>query len=639
MAYLNEPTPSVALNKVGAAQAPIDTSLITPDMVSSVIAWYDAADPGNTTHNWTATLTPSDIDTVNHKVLNTGFNFSITRPAAGASVVTGDFTPVYWEALPGGTLPGGVTEGTPYFAVDNAAGGIDLYPYATSAHLASFPGTSINESVAIADNALYNVNKITFSSAGSGSFRLYCNPTISRLVDKKGLASCDLTSSATVIGDQFELITDSKGTFLRVPGGISKNYYQANHSIHGKLMNFGGNNLDTKALYAGKRIFYQLLVGRAPYIDLNYAPRKVPGLSSASLNTGTGVFTKFNHGLATGDFIKGSANGPGTNALPTPNAPNGAAFTAGCYVRRIASSTFSLHPTSGDASSNTNVITYSANITGNVSLLATQRCQDQRQHRYISLDTALPNSFNSHFCIVALNGGQQTGFQGIVQQTASFINLANGTFSSVTHPALKRVYVYIPPDGVGPTCVDTMAPLTAGWYWTSRSNGDTFNPGTWRIHRTEASAIAGNGLSDALCGGIKFLSYGTGEMLIQRQNEDIHWASLSGGTDRMDGYFPTIGVPVVYCVLWDGNNPSESFTILRYNENGVWKSKVVTSTVKGNLGAATSDTNPWILGNSAQGHVPGEFDVYEMVVGSSSSDADADIASLMSYFTNKYGIS
>lgn len=72
--------------------------------------------------------------------------------------------------------------------------------------------------------------------------------------------------------------------------------------------------------------------------------------SSLTITGGNSTITYNNHQLSTGMFLYGDANG---GTLPT-GIPNGTGSPPGFYVKNLGSNTFSLHPTSADATAGTN---------------------------------------------------------------------------------------------------------------------------------------------------------------------------------------------------------------------------------------------------------------------------------------------
>lgn len=608
------------------------------DSMGTVIAHYAADSNMNTTHNWSATLTPSDVDVSNNKINNSGLDFAYTRPTIASTGLSGNLTPVYFEPIGGGSvLPAPFVQGTPYFAVNNAGGGVDFYPYATDADADDMPGGVLGEDVPIGNNAIYDVNKIDITSAGTGSFRVYTNPTISKWTDLVNKADCDLQNSSTNINNQFELLQDSKGKFVRTLGPVGKLNYLNSHTRHGKIFNFSGNNLATKALYANNRVLYQIIVARVPYYDRRKTPYRQM-IANTAINTGTGIITKPSHGFATGDFVKFYA--PSPNVLPTPNTPYETALTSGAYARSVTSGTLSLHPTSTDATNNTNVITYSSAGSGEFGIVATKRVADQPQNQYASLDINSPSGSNDHVSVLAVKNGAPTGFYGVV--TPARVDIANNSrINTLDYPQNETLQAWAPPDTVMPIRVDTGLPLAVNTkLYASVSSSAT---ATFRLHDSLANAQGNANVSDASSTHPRFSATSTGEFALYPDDGQTSAYELganvsAGGINQITTRIDKDEV-AIYMIATDFNNPSYSFQTMQFGKNGNWIDILETNQAKGNMGAATNDTVPWLGFNSAQGHVPGKIDAYEIVVGTSATGVPtAEIKRIVDLLKAKYNI-
>jgi len=608
------------------------------DTMGSVIAHYAADSNANTTHNFTATLGPSDVDTTNNKINNTGLDFQYTRPTIAGTGVRG-LTPVYFEPVGGGSvLPAPLVQGTPYFAVNNSGGGVDIFPYATDADADDMPGGVPGEDVPIGNNAAYGVNKIDFTTAGTGSFRIYTGTTISKLTDLVNKADCDLANSATNINDQFELLSDAKGTFVRAPGPMVKHNYLSSHTRHGKIFGFSGSNLGTRQLYAGNRIFYQIIVARIPYYDRRKTPyRKI--IAHTDINTGTGVITKTSHGFNTGDFVKFyAASG---NNLPSPASPNESALTAGAYARSVTSGTLSLHPTSADATNDTNVITYTSAGSGEFGIVATRRVADQPQNQYASLDVNTPNGSNDHVSVLAVKNGGPGGFFGVV--TPARVDIANNSrINTIDYPQNEVLQAWAPPDTVMPTRVDSGLPLAVNTkLYASVSSSVT---ATFRLHDSLASAQANANVSDASSTHPRFSATSTGEFTLypddgQTSAYELGANIAAGGVNQITTRIDKDEV-AIYMIATDMNNPAYANIVHMFGKNGQWIDILNSNQAKGNFGSAV-DTGlvPWLGFNSGQGHVPGKIDAYEIIAGTSATEVPtAEIKRIVDLLKVKYAI-
>jgi hypothetical protein len=596
--------------------------------VSSVYVHYAADNPANTTlPPLRQAFTVGDVDLANQKLALPNLGFSpIVYPGG-----IGPATPVYFSST--GKLPAPLQPATPYYVVPAAGGGYKVFAAAVDADAPFQPGGVLGEKVLPAQNVSQGVRSIVFTDAGTGMHTLATKTLISQLTD---LTANGYNSSAVNASDKHALLevdADSGGRkFIRTAGATARENFVGSYSAYGQvfLQSPGAKRFEARQRVGGKRVVYQIFVGRVR----SFKERQVVKFLAdpALVDPGTdrvkyAADHRMRGRLATGDLLNGKADAG--SALPAPLVEG-----TDYYVRRSDNSFVTLHPTAADAASNTNVINLTSAGTGSFLFWAPERVGDARRWSFFA-EVLEPGKGGGNTLSVRLSEPVPSS-AGVLKIGKAFTvaGSGNGNISGFGNlPELSPVVLWTPPRAVLP------APLRAGvTYWTTRNPA---SPGTGRLHATLASAKEGAGKATSDSGCIKFTAPGSGEMLTSYADgaSAITFGTL-GPMEPMTTRVP-LGPLCVLVFKIDFADPAQPSVLATLGVNeAVTEQKLLKKIPKGLTPAAADDhSHAWTLFNSAQGHVPIDLDLYELVFGSSADAVpDSEIQALVGYFKTKYRI-
>lgn len=620
----------------------IRTSLVQPPEVpsfpstASLWAAWEADAPANAAAVTSINFTSSNVDASANTI-----DLGVTAFAANGSYASVKGTQVFFSTT--GTLPGGLLANTPYYVSLVSGTLYNVYPVATDADAGSIPGFTSADNIAAGQKFVQKVGAVDLTSGGSGTHTMYTREITAALVDAVNAyrgEGIGLTDKNT----WFEIDTDAQGHKYVRSGRIAKDHLgDGVYDFYGKTFNIkpntGGANIDVKNNIGNKRIVYESFVVEIdPHVTRGNP--KAP-LSSSSVNTTTNIFTSTAHVLNTGDLVRIKLDVGGT--LPAPLAEN-----TDYYLRDISANTFSLHPTQGDATANTNIIDITTAGSGTFTVYAPCRVADS-------------NKMSTFVELIEPNGTQNvlspnlsyTGPTSVGRVLPNVTYIPSGGNAGHIYNQKElfdfgfdvvKVDVYVPPEGTGPTRQDTGLPLLSGAYWATRSPGSSVYG---RLHTSEALAIAAVGVSSGSLSSTQMIKYsdtGNTEWMVN-WHEDVgtpfsfNFQGVTGNDGRPYYLLPFNRKMVVTFVV-DYNDPDPSVTtaICYLYIDGVLVHTRVTARTKGNLAAAATGS-PGTLMNSAASHVPFMGKWYAGFFGSHASDyPTAGLDEVHAYLKAKYGI-
>ncbi len=594
---------------------------------------WEADYTGNTFETVTRTFTTTAVDTTSNQI-DIGINTfgAFTTPASAMG------TPVFFSST--GTLPAPLVAGVPYYISLVSGTSYKIYPAATDADVATLTRATPDENVAPGQNYAQRENAIDLTTQGTGTHTLYTRELIS--VYKDRVNGYDVTPlSASDRQTWMETYVDGDGNkyilsdrIMRDPAGDNS------YEFYGKTHNIGpsAKRLEIKQRSGQKRLVWQSYVAEfKPHKTRGYP--KAP-VDSTKVNTATNLITYTAHVLNTADRVRVVADSGAT--LPAPLAIN-----TDYYIRDVSANTFSLHPTSADATANTNIIDLTTTGSGTFTFYAPARVGDANRWGFltelIEPGTGNGNVLSPRSNYTAPSLGGKFSFNGTsIISTGS----TNGCITNLKTlfdygKNVMKVDVWIPSGSTAPTRQDTGLPLTSGTYWATRQpSSSTYG----RLHDTQAHAIANvANLANAIPAGevIKYTASGTGEWLCNLHEDE--------GTPYEFGYIVsgalgTVLIPfneklnITFVADYNDPDPSVLYVKLYMYINGVLANTITTATAKGDTGTAVLGS-PGTFFNSAASHVPFIGKIYAAFFGShATAFPTADLDDVHDYLLAKYHI-
>jgi hypothetical protein len=200
-------------------------------------------------------------------------------------------------------------------------------------------------------------------------------------------------------------------------------------------------------------------------------------------------------------------------------------------------------------------------------------------------------------------------------------------------PDLSPVSFWVPP---GARLPEPLKPGTSYWVTSAPDSG-----GGSRLHASLEDAKKSQGLPTAEAACLKFPSPGIGECLASFADGS---SPIAFGTISKDlPVFQTrlkLGELCVLVFKMDFDNPDSDGPVASLGINELETEKIILKQPKGLTPAAREESFPsWTLFNSAQGHVPIDMDVYEIVFGSSAQDVPPqEIQQMVDHLKVRYGV-
>lgn len=599
------------------AAAPFD-----PSSRSSVLFWVDAADENNVTEIVSEDFDPSDVDTATDKITLATTGFVRGNPC--------NFNTVRFTTT--GTLPGGLELDTDYIAENNGDGTYSFWPVASDADYTQLPGYAEGETVFEGDLYGLQKGKIDLTSQGSGTHTMTTNTLIQSLYDK---ISASALWSVTERANRYEMLSDGNGPYIAMKGStaLSNDFIEPN----GKFMPDTLSASELGDMFDGKRYAYAVMVMRPKYSGWLSKARAI--CKPANVNSGTGVFTSTNHGMTTGEEVTLDVLSDG-GAFPTPTV----SFADPVYVRAVSANTVTIHPTSADASANTNKYVFSDTGSGIFSVTGTVNAKTASSFRRLIIDLSMQSNDHSFSpqlgdrkAIVNLGsssyflGGSSDGLIDTVATTASM-----GDRSDLIY----LLNLLIPDGATGPICDDTGMPLTSGSYYATRQPSNT---NRIRLHRTYEDAENSLGVAVASLTNDDVIKYGTlgnGDGSFFFSENVFNWRNFDDAFDstNIDGY-ATYEEFAVYVQKVDFDDGVTGKRLFYSGINAINNLIDGLPSAKNSPIPSQSANTALLLGNAAEPHVPGSADLYEIIIGASDDDPDADIQYLINGLMSEYSIS
>lgn len=607
-----------ALLSPAAAAAPVFPDLPT------IYARYSADSPANAvmaplTQNFGA----AQVDVANAKLSLENLGFAAIPYPNGI----GPAAPVYFSST--GTLPSPLKMDTPYYVVPASNGGYRVYAVATDADAEIQPGGIAGELVFPAQNVSQGVGHVLFKDAGTGTHTLRTNPLLTQFTD---LTANGFNSSSVNPKDKhaaLELLKDMAGRpYVRTAGATARENYLGSYNAYGQtfVQTPSDKRFAARQKVGQQRVVYQVFVGRVR----SYQERQVAKflLDPAKVLTESNeVIYGFEPRLAskvnTGDLVTVKSY-PG-GSLPAP-------LVAGkdYFARRVDAKKMTLHLSAEDAAAGTQPIDLTSAGAGPLLFALPERVGDRRRWSFFA-EVLEPGPTGGNTLSARLQEPLPQG-GGILKIASAFTTSGtnNGAITGLSAMAdLMPISFWVPPRAALP------APLKAGQkYWVSKAGSAT------RLFESEAAAKAAVGKPTSTSGCIQFTAPGRGEALA---SYDDGASAIAYGTI---GAFPVfnkrvpLGPMCVFVFKIDFDDPAQPSVLATLGVNEVVSEQILVKKEKGLTPPAANDKSAaWTLFNSAQGHVPIDFDCYDIILGSSTTAvADKDLQAIIEYFKTKYGI-
>jgi hypothetical protein len=551
-----------------------------------------------------------------------------------------------------GVLPAPLDATKRYFVVQNASKEITaIYPETAAGDYTTTPGAFDYENMLVGQNFAQAVNAITLTSQGTGTHTIYseADKLLSVLDNSLDASINTQTQSGVDPHCWMDVFKDGNGkSYIRMQRFCRNNLTSSAYSIYSKTFpqNGSGGKLAARQKIGSKRcaaIIFKIKFHMSSTKSFGKA-----AFTSANVNTTTDTLTYTASGdgvtLVTGEPTNIRAISGGT--LPTTGGV--ALNPATTYYARVSGTAVTLHPTAADANGNTNKIDLDGAGTGTFQLYQTSIVGDGERMRFPIEWLEPANGGAANVCNpqhnalspgdaiqvlatdVVVATGSTNGNWGFTGRTAVnlCINFGDGVACNVDFP----------PGATPPTRADTGLPMSSGIYYMSRNLTSSTS---YRLHDTKVSATASTGVTTALSSCIKFNNVpAAGRVIVKATPDNRIWnvTNCRGGNQDKPGWIPPLETTGFLGVVVDYNDTAanlvhyRAFWVAEANASAGPMTKVAdwtsTGSTIGLLDAAQNDgNNAWTLGNSAAGHVGGECDIYEVILGASANAiADTDFA-------------
>lgn len=597
-----------------------------------------AGDSGNIIEQLDQHFEPADVDISAGKLALPDLGFGAFSTFASTAAVRAYFSST-------GTLPTPLQADTPYYLSPASGGGFDLYPEATQAHWATTPTMLAEDTPMPAQNFAQRVNKIVFIDQGSGTHRLTTLPLAKELPNLiAGKPAYKIGVASTNHHQRFEIVSDGRGDKALLGRLLTRDpASNGSYNLYGFSMDMSATDQRTafQTEARSKRSTVQFAVIEWRETDTR-GLAKTP-IAPANVNTTTGVITFNTHQMTTGWRVRLLAH---ANGGTLPAGLSGG--TQDYWVRSASANTMTLHPTSADATGNTNIVTPTTQGTVGFLIYAPERPADSERMRFIAEWREQGSGGNTH--TVRTNGA---GFLGVTQTLPGDALSSTGNNGSIgaagrsaqalvpTNSDKARVRLWTPAGATAPTRSDTAQPLADGDYWIRKHPSSSVYV---LIYESEATcqSDAAAALLPATSACIKFSASGSGALRIEKAGA----GPISIGVERGgDGVAPlTWQMPAnqkgLLTTVTDYNDPGSATIRQRVYWNGALVLDYLAPGAKGLTGATTNAGDSGLtLMNSPQRHVAMEGLLYELTLGASDSEITAaDIGPVNTWLMAKYGL-
>lgn len=595
-------------------------AVFDPLTVTSGKVYFNAQNPLNTLDTVSESFAPAAVTTATDKITlsTTGF------------VRATSYTFGYCYFTTTGTLPAGLALDTLYIPENNGDGTFSFYPVATDANYADFAGHENGETILPGYYYLFQTGKINLTDQGTGTHTMHTYPMVNKIQNL--FTNTDLFTQSTR-QDMFDIRSDTKGDYIALEGslGLADSYVEP----QGKMMTDNLSAAEVGAFFDSKRYGYSVCVVRPK--NNNWISKARAICKPANIVAATGVFTATTHGLTTGEAVTPNVMSTG-GAFPTPTV----AFAGTIYARAASANTVTLHPTSADATANTNKYVFSDTGTGIFAITGTTSVRSSIAHKRVIFDLNMqsndhaftPTMYSDKKSITLSSSGffpsgSFDGWVGGLLTDTAMGNLPNN---------IHTCRIFIPSGCTAPVCDDTGVPFTSGTYYITREPTN----GTYcRLHRTLANAQASVGITTSSLSNTVVMKYGalgTGNATVVFPDNRANFRSL-------DDLFVSTNISAladmdafgVYVSVVDYNDGSA----VRKQNSGINSETSFMNNITASGATpipAQSASTSLLLGNAAQPHVSGKFDVYEVFIGFTDTDPSTDIQYLIDGFMSKWGI-
>lgn len=608
--------------------------------LTGLIARYAASDPSQTATPLDVDFTTSEVDTTNDRitVANQGFD-----PLTSGVSQFGYAVPVTYSTS--GSPIGGLTNGATYYLRWDGTG-YKVYPEAIDGDYDTIPGQHEIEDTWPAQNMIQQVNAINLTSTGSGTHNFTSLPLAASVREFYGNEPYNL-ESASVSAKQthMQIATDGYGYKYYKNRITSREFRSSTYNHHGARWTQGNSNADynqARAAIGGNRTVAMTFVC-TPKITQHYSyPKSYITNSDVSGSTFTNknyAGTATAHPFTTGWIVRlQESTGPVPSNMDTVTQ---------YYVRDLTANTFSLHPTLADANAGTNAITPTIGGTEKFLVYASQRVGDSVRMQFLGdiygpdNDSATNTLAPRQWFAGPVSSGIASDMSNSNTVTVSGANNGEWFITGTTgnFPNGAKINLWLPMDSVGPTRTDTGVALVAGTFWISRSPTNTARI---RLHTSEANALANVGVASnsGSFTGIKYSLAGAGQAIFQWDDSKVGFSTNVYNDSASPTYFDSrqpADTPVAVTWLADFNDPAETYAVVRVYVNGVLaETKEYTARAKANLPASDNDNvTAWLMFGDTVTHVPGNLDIYEMVIqASTGAISGTEIANFHNWYIN-----
>lgn len=560
-----------------------------------------------------------EVGTDRLRLADLGFD-SLTYPKG-----LGYGAPVYFSST--GKLPEPLLPEKPYYIVPAPDGGYRVYPVATDADATIQPGGVPGERVFPAQNVVQGVGSVVFRDGGTGRHRLYSKPQLFQFADLSGTGFDAFARSLKNRHMMLELDKDAEGRrFARTAGALVRENWIGSYNAYGPTFFQGPSEKrpGARERVGGKRVVYQIFVVRVR----SYQERQVLKFMAEpkDIQIGKGQIFHAADARAANRFVDGDliqAKAYGAGRLPSP-LQEGTDY----FASKIDGKNIALHATREDARKRMNPIAFTDGGSGTFLFWAPERVADSRRWSFFA-EILAPDSGGNTLSARLMESVKS----GILKNATAFAisGPQNGEILGPVLADLSPVVLWTPPRASLPP------PLQSGVrYWVGKAGDSAI-----RLYESLESARAGSGKTTAESPCIKFTGPGSGESLLSMDDNSagVAYGTLSKALPVFERRIPFDTLQIlVFKIDFDPQDHAAAYQTLGINE--VVTEGIELDRPKGHTPEAVKEPFPaWTLFNSAQGHVPIDLDLYEIVFGSSSEAVpDGEILKIVDHLKAKYGI-
>jgi len=573
----------------------------------SVIESFDIADAVNDPFPFSQDFETTAVDLVNNTIAYDNSVYDFTNDLDGSN-----WTPVTFTE--GGALPTPLVEGKLYLFWDkNADGNATVYEYLTDADYATHPAFDEGQFVPPAQNASEDLNAINFTDVGVGTNSFATNDLLTTFASDGG--GIGFAETSTRINDFMEVIGSGSNRRLLNRGVLTRTPDAAESEFNGKTVPDNISNAAFSALYSGKRYVGMIAVGK-PSVAQSNSSRYVRGDSSkidVALNQ---LSNGRNHNMSTGDYYEATTY-PGAT-LPTGLPVSG-------YVRRVSSFRLTFHPTADDAVNNNNAADLTDTGTGFFIIKNPAKVGSTVGRNQYLIDWNYADG-TQHMITPSFSLKDESVNMDSVTTWYPDTGEMRFTFEAdeLLDDGSLRVSIWFPEGSTRPIADDTGLALENGDYWMNVTPNPGFNPTRIRFFRTEADAIAAEGLvtSDPAVNTITFSTRGSGEFGFALHPDNPFYEATDQDLDITD--FGVVGDErAVFTGFIDFTPDAGTNVFTSAGVNSL--DNLFSGEHRDTAGLVTGTNGSVFLFNAAQPHVPLNSESGNFVFFASDTDPRDDM--------------